>query len=176
MNNPKNEIIQIVDENNTEIAAVARWMMREQQLTHRASYILVFNQTGDLFVQKRTMTKDIYPGYYDVAAGGVVLAGETYEESARRELNEELGIEGVELNPCFDHYFEDTDNKVWGKVFRCQHEGPFTLQEEEIESGGFMNVMQVLDAADSQLFTPDGIEILRRLYLEDQDVPEYPII
>lgn len=167
MNNPKDETVQIVSEDNTEIAAVSRRIMREQQLIHRACYIFVFNQAGDLFVQKRTMTKDVYPGYYDVAAGGVVLAGESYEESAERELAEELGIEGVELIPCFDNYFEDTTNKVWGRIFRCKHEGPFTLQKEEIESGGFMNVTQILDAADSQLFTPDGIEILRRLSLKD---------
>ena len=167
MNNPKDETVQIVNEENTEIAAVSRRIMREQQLIHRACYILVFNQAGDLFVQKRTKTKDVYPGYYDVAAGGVVLAGESYEESAERELAEELGIEGVELTPCFDNYFEDTTNKVWGRVFRCKHEGPFTLQKEEIESGGFMNVTQILNAADSQLFTPDGIDILRRLSLKD---------
>ena len=59
MNNPRNEIVQIVDETNTEIAAVARWLMREQKLIHRASYILVFNQAGNLFVQKRTRTKDV---------------------------------------------------------------------------------------------------------------------
>ena len=167
MNNPKEEIVQIVDEENIEIATVSRRIMREQHLIHRACYIFVFNQTGDLFVQKRTKTKDVYPGYYDVAAGGVVLAEESYEESAERELAEELGIEGVKLTPCFDNYFEDTINKVWGRVFRCRHEGPFTLQKEEIESGGFMNVAQILNAADSQLFTPDGIEILRRLSLED---------
>ncbi len=167
MNYPKDETVQIVNEENTEIAAVSRWIMREQQLIHRACYILVFNQAGDLFVQKRTETKDVYPGYYDVAAGGVVLAGESYEESAERELAEELGIEGVKLTPCFDNYFEDTANKVWGRVFRCKHEGPFTLQKEEIESGGFMNVTQILDAGDSQLLTPDGIEILHRLSLED---------
>jgi len=167
MNNPKDEIVQIVNEENTEIAAVSRRIMREQHLIHRACYILVFNQVGDLFVQKRTMTKDVYPGYYDIAAGGVVLAGESYEESAERELAEELGLEGVKLTPCFDNYFEDTTNKVWGRVFRCKHEGPFTLQKEEIESGGFMNVTQILDAPNSQLFTPDGIEILRRLSIED---------
>ena len=104
MNNPKDEIVQIVDEDNTEIAAVARRIMREQHLIHRACYILVFNQAEDLFVQKRTMTKDVYPGYYDVAAGGVALAGESYEESAERELAEELGIEGMELTFCFDNY------------------------------------------------------------------------
>ncbi len=167
MNNPRDETVQIVNEENTEIAAVSRRIMREQQLIHRACYILVFNQAGDLFVQKRTMTKDVYPGYYDVAAGGVVLAGESYEESAQRELAEELGIEGIKLVPCFDNYFEDATNKVWGRVFRCKHEGPFTLQKEEIESGGFMNVTQILDAAGSQLFTPDGIVILRRLSIED---------
>lgn len=171
MYSPRTETVQVVDENNTEIAAVSRSIMREQKLIHRASYILVFNRAGELFVQKRTMSKDVYPGYYDIAAGGVVLAEESYEDSARRELAEELGIEGASLTPCFYHYFADETNKVWGKVFRCRHEGPFTLQKEEIESGGFMNIIQVLDAADSKLFTPDGIEILRRLYLEDQGHP-----
>lgn len=163
MYNPRNETVQIVDEHNTEIAAISRWIMREQRLIHRASYILVFNRAEEIFVQKRTMTKDVYPGYYDIAAGGVVLAGESYEKSAKRELAEELGIEGVPLTPCFDHYYEDAANKVWGRVFRCRHQGPFTLQKEEIESGGFMNIRQVLNAADSKLFTPDGIAILRRL-------------
>lgn len=171
MNNPNNETVQIVDENNTEIAAVSRWVMREQRLIHRASYILVFNKAGDLFVQKRTMTKDVYPGFYDVAAGGVVLAKESYEDAAERELSEELGIEGIQLKPCFDHYYEDENNRVWGRIFRCHHEGPFILQEEEIESGGFMKVKQVLDSANRDLFTPDGIEILHRLHVDDQGLP-----
>ncbi len=170
MVNPKYETVQIVDENNTEIAAIARWVMREQNLIHRASYILVFNNTGDLFVQKRSLNKDVYPGYYDVAAGGVVLVGESYEDAAEREFAEELGIKkGIQLESCFDHYYEDENNRVWGRVFRCCHEGPFSLQEEEIESGGFMDVTQVLNSAERNLFTPDGIEILRRLHIADQE-------
>lgn len=168
MSNPREETVQIVDENNREVAAVSRWIMREQKLIHRASYILVFNKVGELFVQKRTLSKDVYPGYYDVAAGGVVLAGESYEDAAERELSEELGVEGIRLKPCFDHYYEDENNRVWGRIYRCRHQGPFTLQEEEIESGGFMNVMQILDSANRDLFTPDGIEILHRLHVEDQ--------
>ena len=163
MSDPKSEQVQIVDENNVEIAAVSRSLMREQNLIHRASYILVFNKAGQLYVQKRTMNKDVYPGYYDVAAGGVVLAGETYEDAAERELEEELGLYEIPLTHCLDHYYDDAANRVWGRIFRCQHEGPFTLQEEEIESGGFMDITQVLDSADQGLFTPDGIEILQRL-------------
>lgn len=157
------EFVQIVDENNEEIAAVTRRLMREQNLIHRASYVLVFNHRDELFVQQRTLSKDIYPGYHDVAAGGVVVAGESYEDSAARELAEELGVTDVPLLPCFDHYFEDEGNRVWGRVFRCRHDGPFTLQPEEVAGGRFMTLEQVMALSKREPFTPDGIQILRRL-------------
>ena len=157
------EFVQIVDENNEEIAALSRRLMREQNLIHRASYVLVFNSRDELFVQQRTLSKDIYPGYHDVAAGGVVVAGESYEEAAERELAEELGVRDIPLLPCFDHYFEDEGNRVWGRVFRCRHEGPFTLQPEEVAGGRFMTLEQVMALSEREPFTPDGIEILKRL-------------
>ena len=160
---PQNEIIQIVDENNTEIAAVPRRIMREQNLIHRAAYILVFNKAGELFIQRRTMSKDIYPGYWDVAAGGVVLANESYEDSACRELEEELGIIDNNLEYCFDHYYENADNRVWGRVFRCINEGPFVFQATEVEYGMFVPIQTALGMSRKESFTPDGIEILQRI-------------
>jgi 8-oxo-dGTP pyrophosphatase MutT (NUDIX family) len=134
MKNPTDEIIQIVDRANRITGECPRSVMRAQRLIHRACFILVFNGRGELFVQKRTMTKDLYPGHWDIAAGGVVLAGESYEASARRELAEELGIMGVSLDFRFDAYYEDPDNRVWGRIFTCIHDGPFSLQAEEILS------------------------------------------
>lgn len=157
------EFVQIVDENNVEIAALSRRLMREQNLIHRACYVLVFNSRDELFVQQRTLSKDIYPGYHDIAAGGVVMAGESYEESAERELVEEMGVRDVCLLPCFDQYFEDEGNRVWGRVFRCRHEGPFTLQPEEVAGGRFMTLDQIIALSRQEPFTPDGIEILKRL-------------
>jgi isopentenyldiphosphate isomerase len=157
------EIVQIVDENNVEIGAISRRLMREQNLIHRASYVLVFNGRDELFVQQRTLSKDIYPGYHDIAAGGVVVAGESYEEAAERELAEELGIRDAPLLPCFDHYYEDERNRVWGRVFRCRHEGPITLQPEEVAGGRFMTLDQIMALSQLEPFTPDGIEILKRL-------------
>jgi len=87
------EIVTIVDEHNKVLGAVPRREMRAKNLPHRSTYILVFNAQGELYVQKRTMTKDVFPGYYDSAAGGVVLAGESYEQGAVRELAEEMGID-----------------------------------------------------------------------------------
>jgi isopentenyldiphosphate isomerase len=161
--NPAEEIVEIVDRDNNSIGAVSRRIMRQQGLIHRASYILVFNRNGELFLQKRTMSKDIYPGFWDLAAGGVVLAGESYEESAKRELREELGVAGVQLRRLFDQYYEDENNKVWGRIFACTSEGPFTLQAEEIDYGRFMSLAEIEQLHQTEPVTPDGMALLRLL-------------
>lgn len=168
MNAPTEEIVQIVDQDNQEIAAVSRSLMRSQRLIHRACYIFVFNAAGELFIQKRTQSKDMYPGYWDVAAGGVVLAGESYEDAAERELAEELGLRNVKLERLFDNYYEDAGNRVWGRIFRCRSEGPFTLQAEEVESGQFLLPAKVEELAAQEPFTPDGLILLRKILPQDQ--------
>jgi len=165
MSLPAEELVEIVDRDNTPIGAVTRRIMRQQNLIHRASYILVFNRQGQLFIQKRTATKDMYPGYWDLAAGGVVQTGETYLESAARELREELGVAGVKLKHLFDQYFEDEHNKVWGRIFSCVNNGPFTLQAEEIDYGRFIPLSEIEALHKSEPITPDGMALLRRLPL-----------
>ena len=68
-----------------------------------------------------------------MATGGVVLAGESYEGAAERELAEELGITGVRLRGHFDFFHEDAGNRVWGRVFSCTYNGDVTLQERSGE-------------------------------------------
>ena len=165
--NPRDEIVLIVDRDNTETGSAPRHEMRTRGLPHRACYILVFNSRGELFVQKRTMGKDIYPGYYDVAAGGVVLAGESYDESARRELQEELGIPDAALASHFTFFHEEGNNQVWGRVYSCIHDGKLTLQAEEVESGFFADPGEVVALCEMEKFTPDGIYVLKR-YLREK--------
>ncbi len=162
MSSPDKEIVQIVDTCNRPVAQVPRHIMRRDGLIHRASYILVFNRVGHLFVQKRTIIKDVFPGYWDVAAGGVVLGTESYEQSAYRELQEELGVEDTRLTFLFDHYYADQQNKVWGYVYSCCSDGPFILQKEEIDEGKFLSIDEILRLQQSEPFTPDGIEIVKR--------------
>ena len=156
------EVVIIVDEENNEVGALPRQEMRVGRLPHRATYIMVFNSEGELYVQKRTQTKDVFPGYYDVAAGGVVLAGESYEEGARRELAEELGIRGTPLAMLFDFFYENEYIRLWGRAFSCVHDGNLVLQKEEIESGRFMKVDEVLRLAATEPFTPDCLYVLQR--------------
>ncbi len=156
------EIVAIVDEHNHVVGAVPRREMRAKRLRHRSTYILVFNSQGELYVQKRTATKDVFPSYYDPAAGGVVLAGETYEQGAARELEEEMGIRGVPLTPLFEFSYEDANTRLWGGAFSCVYDGEVVLQEEEVESGAFMPIVDVLCQARTEPFTPDGMYVLQR--------------
>ena len=71
----------------------------------------------------------------------------------------------------FDQYYEDQDNRVWGRIFRCVHEGPFTLQEEEVEYGRFMLPRAALAFSLSESFTPDGILILEKFLAEEEGFP-----
>jgi len=158
----RDEIVLIVDRDNMETGCAPRHEMLARGLPHRASYILVFNSMGELFIQKRTMSKDVYPGYYDVAAGGVVLDGESYDESAQRELEEELGIGNTEISSHFTFFHEEGKNQVWGRVYSCIYDGEMSLQEEEIESGFFMTPDKVLAMSEKESFTPDGLYVLKR--------------
>lgn len=159
--NPADEIVALVDGRNSVVGATTRREMRARNLLHRSTYILVFNSHGALYVQKRTMTKDVFPGYYDPATGGVVLSGESYELSAERELAEEMGIRGVPLTRLFDFYFADARTRVWGGAFACTYDGPLTLQEEEVESVSLMTIEEILQRARTELFTPDGLYVVQ---------------
>lgn len=164
------EIVTIVDEQNTVVGAVPRREMRAKNLPHRSTYILVFNARSELYVQKRTMTKDAFPGYYDPAAGGVILAGESYAQGAVRELEEEMGIRDVSLTWLFDFYFTDEHTRVWGGAFSCVHDGAVVPQEEEVENVTLMTIEDILRRAETEPFTPDGLYVLRR-YLEQREQP-----
>ena len=156
------EIVQVVDGENRPVAELPRHRMRSENLPHRATYIFVFDRAGRVLVQRRTAIKDMYPSYYDLAAGGVVAAGESYEENAEREAEEELGIRNTALEPKFDFYYEDERSRCFGRVFTCVHEGPFTLQAEEVESAAFHTVEEIA-AGDVAPVTPDSRLALDRL-------------
>jgi isopentenyldiphosphate isomerase len=158
---PQQELVTIVDEENREVGAVTRREMREGNLFHRATYVFVFDSEGKLYVQHRTLIKDVYPGYWDLAAGGVVLAGESYALSAARELEEELGIAGVPLHHWFEFYFEDLGSRVFGAAYSCTYEGPLRLQPEEVQSVERLSIAGIFTNNDRS-FTPDSMFALQR--------------
>ena len=159
---PQDEKIVIVDKNNRVTGWSWRSAMRKQRLIHRATFIMVFNDKGQLFVQKRTLSKDIYPGYYDLTAGGVVQMDEPVDVSARRELEEELGIVMGDLDFLFAFFYESPENNVWGSVYKCIFNGRPILQKEEIDHGQFLSPEAVKALIRTEPVTPESIYLFNR--------------
>jgi len=157
---PAQELVDVVDDQGRTVATVTRREVRERHLPHRATYILVFNHRGELFIHLRTPTKDVYPSYWDVCVGGVVAAGESFDDAARRETMEELGLE-LDPERLFPFRYADHQWIVHGMVYRVIHDGPFRLQAEEIVRGEFVPLHEVARRTSTEPFCPDGLSVFR---------------
>ena len=156
------EQIAWVDEQDNLLGAIGRAELRDRGLIGRGTYILVFNSAGDLCVHRRTLSKAIYPGYWDVAAGGMVQAHESYAESAARELEEELGVCGVALRAHEQFFFDQPGNRVWCAVFSAVWDGPLRLQPEEVLEARFIPVDEVMGETEHKPYCPDSLAALKR--------------
>jgi isopentenyldiphosphate isomerase len=156
------ETIAWVDEHDTLIGALPRHEVRERGLVGRGTFILLFNSAGELCVHRRTLSKALYPGYWDVAAGGMVQAGESYELSAERELAEELGVSGVPLTAHERFYFDQPGNRLWCAVFSAVWDGPLQLQPEEVLQARFLPVADALAQSQTLDYCPDSLAALKR--------------
>ena len=126
----------VVDENDHIVGAAPRAQVHGNNLLHRAVHILLFNDAGELFLQKRSRFKDRHPGVWDSSAAGHVDAGEGYDEAAARELVEELGVTATLQRVVKLPASERTGQEfIW--LYQGRHNGPFQLARSEIECGGF---------------------------------------
>ena len=137
-----NEFLAVVDEQDHIISRRPRSEIHALALRHRAVHILLFNEAGQLLIQKRSMTKDLNQGLWDTSAAGHVDDGETYEICAPRELQEELGITAkltalFKLEPTPDLGME------FVQVYCCIHNGPFVLAADEIDEIRWANQHEV---------------------------------
>jgi isopentenyldiphosphate isomerase len=152
------EMVDVLDNDGRVVGVATRAEMRARHLPHRCVYVLVFNARGELFVHQRTASKDVFPSYWDVAIGGVVSAGESFDQAALREGNEELGV-SLKVEPLFPFTFADARTTCFAHVYRAHHDGPFNLQVEEIVRGHFVPAKEVPALAKRESFCPDGLEV-----------------
>ena len=133
------ELFTVVDKNDDVVSQASRVEVHGNNLRHRAVHVFVFNSQGELFLQKRSRWKDRHPLLWDSSAAGHVNVGEDYDETAARELTEELG---VTTNLTRVVKLPSSERTGWEFIwlYRGQYEGPFTLARAEIEHGEFFPV------------------------------------
>src|SRR4051812_20062476 len=138
------ELFDVVDEHDRVIGQMPRREVHRQKLRHRAVHLLVTNRVGQVFLHQRSMQKDLFPGVWDSSGGGHVGGGEDYDGTAVREREEEIGCR-PERPPQrlfkIEAREETGQEFVW--VYRVEAEGPFTLQADEIQRGGWFAVAEI---------------------------------
>ena len=91
----------------------------------------------------------------------MVGAGESYEENAAREVEEEMGVVGAALTPLFDFFFQDGVSRVWGRAFRAVHDGPLRLQASEVAGGDWMSLRHAAALVEAGPVCPDSAAAFR---------------
>lgn len=152
------ELVDIVDEHDVLQRVVTRREMRRDRLRHRSVGIMVRSSTGDVLVHRRADDKDLWPGRFDLAVGGVVASGETYDDAARRELEEEIGVDAPVRFVCRGRYSDPEVCEV-ARIYSVVSDGPFAFNDAEVVEAFFVGIAELPKFIESHLFVPDSLEL-----------------
>lgn len=136
------EIFDVVDERDQVIGQASRHEVHRQKLLHRAVHVFVFNKAGELFLQRRSKWKDMHPLRWDSSAAGHVNTGHTYDETAPREIEEELGV-SADVESRWVIAPGEATGWEHVRLYIARHDGPFRLNPAELDGGGFFTMEQI---------------------------------
>jgi isopentenyldiphosphate isomerase len=155
--NPDEELVYEVDENDRILRIVRRGELTDKSLRHRSVDILFRDSAGRILVHRRAAVKRVFPQYYDMFVAGMVPAGESYDQAARREAAEEVGQRNVVLRPVGRWRFDDAEVPQWGSVYTATVTGPVVPQPEEVEWFGFLTEAELAEKIEQDDFCPDSL-------------------
>lgn len=155
------ELVARFDAAGNLVGACRRSIMRRDNAWHAASLIVVRGPGEDVYLHRRTLSKDVFPGLLDFAAGGVLLAGEDPVVGARRELDEELGVHGVDLVPLGVVTYADEHTRYHAHRFTTTWSGLIRWQPEEVAWGDWVPLPELVRRIDREpgSFVPDSVAV-----------------
>lgn len=161
--------ITVVDENDNVIGAEDPKIVAEKGLIHRIVRVIVKNSKGKYYLQFRGPNKTTFPNRWDQSVGGHVDEGETYEEAALREMEEELGIKDVKLTKLTKFYHDneaDLNLKRFNMLYEALYDGEIKIEEGESTDGGWHEEEEIKNwmKQKPQDFTPGCIETFERYW------------
>ncbi|HEX5565541.1 MAG TPA: NUDIX domain-containing protein [Streptomyces sp.] len=161
---PADELLDIVDERDRVVGRARRGEAMARRLRHRCVSVRVRDAEGRIFVHRRTPDKLVFPSLYDVVVGGVVGAGEEYDEAALREAEEELGVSGLPRPEYRLRFRYDSPEHTWFvAVYEVRCEFPVRPQAAEVAWWAFLPEDEVERRLPGWDVVPDGLECHRLL-------------
>jgi isopentenyldiphosphate isomerase len=139
MTHPDREYFETYDADGHPTGLVLRSEVHRQGLWHRAANVLLFDQAGRLYIQRRAAGKDVWPNAWDVSVGEHLKPGESFEQAAHRGLAEELAVTGVTLTALggvvraqVEVPESDIRDYELNQTFRGDYDGPITADPHEV--------------------------------------------
>ncbi|MFJ7067386.1 NUDIX hydrolase [Streptomyces sp. NPDC101115] len=160
------ELLDVVDENDQVVGRAPRGEVYARGLVHRCAFIQVRDAEGRIFVHRRTPTKLVFPSLYDMFVGGVLGAGESYDDAALREAEEELGVSGLPRPRHLFTFLYDsggTAGKWWSAVYEVRCDLPVNPQAEEVAWHAFLPEEELTARLAEWEWVPDGLAAYERL-------------
>lgn len=166
MSNIKEEWFPLIDETGLVVGKALRSECHSgSMLLHPVVHLHIFDKQGRLYLQRRSMSKEIQPGKWDTAVGGHVDYGETIEEALYREVREELGITDFEPIHNFTYLFQSSVEREMVYSYRTIYEGDIVIDPEEIDEGRYWDIDEVLAHMGKGVFTPNFEDEFQRLLI-----------
>ncbi len=129
---PADELVEVVDAHGNVERLTTRSRMRAETLRHRSTYIVVRRTSGALVVHRRADWKDVNPGLWDIAFGGVAGVGEPWPEAAERELAEEAGLTDQILEPIGSGSYDEDDGRIVARVYLVVSDDALSCDDGEV--------------------------------------------
>lgn len=127
------ELVDVVDEQDNVIGQALRTRARRDKLGHRAVHVFVVRSDGKLLMQLRPPTVSLFPSHYGGSATGHVGAGETYDDAAVRETEEEIGVRLNLERFCHDRVVSSVDGAwMWVCGYAARYDGPVQPDPKEV--------------------------------------------
>ncbi|MEY9964708.1 isopentenyldiphosphate isomerase [Streptacidiphilus sp. MAP12-16] len=159
------ELLDIVDDQDRVVGQALRGEATARRLRHRCVFVLARDPEDRIFVHRRTAEKLVFPSLYDMFVGGVVGAGESYDEAAGREAEEELGVTGLSPTPLFRFLYESRDHTWWSAVYETRTPADVSPQADEVAWHAFLTEAELTARLPEWTWVPDGLAAWQRLTL-----------
>ncbi|MFH1636690.1 MAG: NUDIX domain-containing protein [Chloroflexota bacterium] len=139
------EYFDIVNENNEIIGQELRRIVHRTGLWHPGVHVFLFTPDGRLLIQKRSQTRDTFPGTLDCSVSEHLKPGELYLAAAVRGLREELGVDGIPFTRLvqFKMYYGPNDNEFSEVYEGVWDDSPITIDPHEVDEIGFYTIPEL---------------------------------
>jgi isopentenyldiphosphate isomerase len=159
------ERTEVIDESYKTLRIVDREIVVKDNLKHKVVFIILKNSKNLYYVMQRSKNKEIYPMLWNMGAGGGVQAHESYENAAKREFKEELGIE-AEPRFLFNFDYKCSIDDYKSKVFLVFSDLEVILDKVECHDGSWKSKQEIIKMISLDKFCPDSALIANKFFEE----------